>query len=230
MDALMGITLRDRAALIEDVLVIADLHVGYNATSNVEFPVGEGSDMIERFDALCAAFDPREVVIAGDLLHSFRTLPGPVKGTLEGLQSVAAEYDASIVVTPGNHDTLLDAIWTGETVEEYRIGETIITHGHVKPEADADRYIVGHDHPTMSIEGTRQPCYLVGDGVYDGSDVCMLPAFTRLVRGVEINGMSTADFMSPLIADADSFAPVVWDSEGDQTLEFPLLGEFRHRL
>lgn len=230
MDPLSGVTLRDRAAVIDDVLILADLHIGYDATSNVEFPLGGGVDLIERFEALCERFDPREVVIAGDLLHSFQSIPGPVESTLSGLQAAAADVGAAVVVTPGNHDTLLDAIWSGTVDEEYRIGDTVVCHGHVLPAGDAERYVVGHDHPTITIEGRRRPCYLAGENVYDGASVLMLPAFTRLVRGVEINGMSGADFMSPLIRDADAFAPVVWDEDAGEVLEFPELGAFRHRL
>jgi len=135
-----------------------------------------------------------------------------------------------MVVTPGNHDTMLDVVWGGPTTPEYRLDETIITHGHVEPDGDADRYLVGHDHPTITIEGKRRDCALAGEAVYRGSDLLVLPSFNRLVTGVEVNGMSTADFMSPLIRDADALAPVVHDEGSDETLVFPPLGEFRHKL
>jgi len=230
MEATADVTLRDRAALIEDVLVLADLHVGRGAASNVELPVGEGEEMVERFGALCERFEPEEVVVAGDLLHSFQSVPGPVEETLAGLRGVARDVGAEIVVTPGNHDTLLDAVWSGPTTEEYRLGETIVCHGHVEPAGGAERYVIGHDHPTITIEGQRRHCFLAGDDVYEGADLLMLPTFNRLVRGVEINGMSSADFMSPLVTDADALAPIVRDEAADETLEFPPLGEFRHRL
>ncbi len=230
MDALSGVTLYNQAAVVDDVLVVADLHVGYGAASNLELPVGEGADMIERFEELCERFEPSEVVIAGDLLHSFDSTPGPIRGTISGFREAARAVGARLVVTPGNHDTLLDAVWSGPTEQEYRCGETVITHGHVEPASEAKRYIIGHDHPTITIEGARTPCYLAGDGVYDGASVLVLPSFNGLVRGVEINGMSSSDFMSPLVRDVDAFGPVVWDEGGEEALRFPPLGEFRHRL
>jgi len=230
MDALADLQLRDRAAMLGDVLVLADLHVGRGAASNVELPVGEGEEMVERFDALCGRFEPDEVVVAGDLLHSFDTVPVMVEETFAGLRAAARDVGARIVVTPGNHDTMLDAVWNGPTTPEYRVGDTVVCHGHVDPAEDADRYVVGHDHPTISIEGQRHPCYLAGDGVDDGADLVMLPAFNRLLAGVEVNGMSAAEFMSPLVRDADALAPLVRDEDADETLRFPPLGEFRHRL
>jgi len=230
MDALADLGLRDRAAMIGDVLVLADLHVGRGAASNVELPVGEGEEMVERFGALCGWFGPDEVVVAGDLFHSFDTVPVRVENTLAGLRAAARDVGARIVVTPGNHDTMLDVVWNGPTTPEYRIDDTVVCHGHVEPGADADRYIVGHDHPTISIEGQRHPCYLAGDGTYEGADLVMLPAFNRLLAGVEVNGMSATEFMSPLIRDADALAPAVRDEDADETFHFPPLGEFRHRL
>ncbi|MXR52490.1 metallophosphoesterase [Halovenus sp. WSH3] len=230
MGALSGVTVHDLAISVGDTLVVADLHVGRGAASNVELPVGEGEEMVERFESLCADLDPEEVVVAGDLLHSFETVPGPVRDTLSGLRRAARDVGARIVVTPGNHDTLLDAVWSGPVEEEYRLGDTVVCHGHVEPEAEADRYIVGHDHPTIDIEGRRRACVLAGEEIYRGADLVMLPSFNKLVRGVRINDMSAADFMSPLVTDADALAPVVRDADAGETLTFPTLGAFRHRL
>jgi putative SbcD/Mre11-related phosphoesterase len=239
MDAVADLRFRDRALLLGDTLVLADLHVGRGADSGVEVPVGDGTDMVERFEALLARFEPAEAVVAGDLLHSFRTVPRTVRETVDGLAAAARDAGARLVVTPGNHDTMLGSVWDGPTADSYRVGDTVVCHGHVDPDesgpagdtgSGVGRYVVGHDHPTITIEGRRRPCYLAGEGVYRGADVVMLPAFNRLLQGVEVNGMSTSDFMSPLVTDADAFAPVVRDEAGDETLTFPPLGEFRHRL
>lgn len=236
MDALSGVTVRERAVSLGDVLVIADLHVGRGSASNVELPVGDGADMVERLAALCVEFDPETVVVAGDILHSFETVPRQVDSTLAGLREATQEVGADIIVTPGNHDTMLDAVWDGDTTPEFVVGSegdrprTVVCHGHVQPETDADRYVVGHDHPTISIEGQRLPCFLAGDDVYEGADLLVLPSFNRLVPGVEINDMRASDFMSPLIRDTGSLAPVVRDTNARETLTFPPLGEFRHRL
>jgi putative SbcD/Mre11-related phosphoesterase len=230
MDALAGVQFRDRAVLVEDVLVVADLHVGKATASRVELPVDDGRDMVERLRALCEHWHPREVVVAGDLLHSFESVPRRVEETLAGLRRVADDAGVDIVVTPGNHDTMLDVVWGGPTTPEYRVGDTVITHGHVEPERDATRYVVGHDHPTITIEGQNHPCALAGDGVYRDRNLLVLPSFNRLVSGVEVNGMSTTDFMSPLVDDASALAPLVRDESGEETLTFPPLGEFRHKL
>ena len=220
----------DRAVLLGDTLVVADCHVGRGPTSGIELPVGDGAAMVERVERLLAAHEPAELVIAGDLLHAFEMVPRTVERIVADIADAADAAGAGVVVTPGNHDTMLASVWSGPTERTYRVGDTVVCHGHEPPERDAERYVIGHDHPTITIEGKRRPCYLVGSGVYRGADVVMVPAFNELLRGVEVNEMSASDFMSPLVTDTDAFAPVVLDEASGETLSFPPLGDFRHRL
>jgi metallophosphoesterase superfamily enzyme len=225
---------RDRAVYhpASGTLVCADLHVGRDAASNVELRLGEHEDLTDRFGALLERYEPAEAVVAGDLLHSFGDLPTGVMETVRGLRRAADAVDCRAVVTPGNHDTMLDELWDGPIEAEYRLGETgvVATHGHGPPETDAEWYVVGHDHPTIEIEGARRPCYLYGPDQYDGAGVLMLPSFSRLPAGVAVNEMRARDFQSPLVTGADALRPVVRDEGADQTHEFPPLGEFRRML
>ena len=175
-------TYRDRAVYLPaaETLVLSDLHIGRDEASNLELRVGEHGDLTARFERLLAYFSPDEVVVAGDFLHSFSTLPRGVAETVRELKTACREAGARLVVTPGNHDAMLDEVWDGPTHSEYRVGDWVVCHGHEEPTTDADGYIVGHDHPAIDIEGQRRPCYLAGDGVYGDSRLLMLPAFTRL--------------------------------------------------
>ncbi|MFC7155261.1 metallophosphoesterase [Halomarina halobia] len=232
------LTFRDRAVYLADAdaLVLADLHVGRDATSDVTFPLGERADLVERLGALLDRFDPAEVVFAGDALHSFDRVPAGVAGTLAALDRLVDESGARLVVTPGNHDAMLAAVWSGPTRRAHRLADgTVVLHGHEPPEPDdrgAPRYVVGHDHPKITIEGRDWPCFLHGEGVLNGSDVLVLPAFTRLAGGVSINGNVSrgTPLRSPLVADVDRFRPIVRDETAGETHAFPRLGEFRRLL
>lgn len=218
----------DRALLVGDALVVTDLHVGKEAGS-VEFPVGERMDLVERLTALLARHGPETVVFAGDLLHSFGSIPPEATRTVQDLTAAVREAGATAVATPGNHDTMLDGLWDGETTAEAQVTPgTVVLHGHKSPKSDATKYVVGHDHPTIEIEGRRRPCYLVGEQAV--GEVVMLPSFTRLARGVEVGRMHTHEFQSPLVTDVDNLQPVVWDHDAGEPLAFPLLGEFRGML
>lgn len=223
----MDLSYRDRALVFEDVLVLADLHVGKSASANLDVPVGDTSDVITRFEALVDAYDPATVVVAGDVLHSFETVPRTVETTVAALAEIGSERGTSVVVTPGNHDSLLDSVWDGPTPSEYCVGETVILHGHEPPVQAADRYVIGHDHPTIVIDGGRRPCYLYGEDAYDGADVVMLPSFNRSIRGVQISEMNASDFRSPLVRNVEDFRPIVRDESSDETTERPPLGESR---
>lgn len=229
----------DRALLLGDTLVLADCHLG-KGEANVELPIGDTTDVVDRFDGLLADHAPETVVVAGDLLHSFSTVPLSVRDAVDALRDAAADHNAEMVVTPGNHDVKLDAVWDGPTEAEFRVGDTVVCHGHEAPTIDdgVDRYVVGHEHPTIVIEGRRRACYLVGKGCYRGKDLIVLPAFNRLLAGVVVNEMRAGEFMTPLITDVDVLSPVVIDGGGRESgpsgsheaLSFPPLADLREHL
>lgn len=232
-----GIIVGRRGAYVEpaDSLVLADVHVGRGEASDVAFPVGERDDLRDRLAGLLDRFDPTEVIFAGDVLHAFDRATDRAKRGLRALTDACRAATACPVFVAGNHDGLLSSIVEGPVRDAYPLGNgTIVCHGHAEPDldadADADRYVIGHEHPTIVVEGDRHPCFLSGKGVYRGGDLLVLPAFTRLAAGVEVNGMAAADFDSPLIGDADALRPVVRDPAADETYEFPPLGEFRRLL
>ncbi|KDE58132.1 metallophosphoesterase [Halostagnicola sp. A56] len=215
-----------------DALVLADVHLGKGAASSVDAPLETAEDSISRLKLRLESCEPSTVVIAGDLLDSFDSVPRGVEADLAELCDLVADAGASLVVTPGNHDTMLVDVFDGTVADEYRLadGETVVCHGHDAPESTAKRYIIGHDHPALSVDGRKLPCFLYGPGAYDGADVLVCPAFTRLARGATVNDMRGWDFQSPLIRDSDAFHPAVRDEADAETLWFPPLGECRQLL
>ena len=215
-----------------DALVLADVHLGRAEDSNVQFPVGEREDVLDRLEALLERFEPGTVVVAGDLLHSFGQFPPAVADAVGAVERTVREAGADLVVTPGNHDALLPKVFDGPAPAEHRLSDgTVVCHGHERPETEADRYVFGHDHPAIEIEGKRHPCFLYGEDVYRGADVLVVPAFTRLARGVAINGTYGSDLMSPVLARGiEAYRPLVYDENAEETLAFPPLGEFRGML
>ncbi|ELY77594.1 metallophosphoesterase [Natrinema gari] len=227
-------SIHDRAVFVPaaETLVVADIHLGKAAASRVEAPIDDGRDAVERLRGLLAETEPATVVVAGDLLHSFSRLPRGVERDLERLVETVEAAGAELIVTPGNHDTLLEDVFSGTTVEEYRLtdGDTVVCHGHERPAATADRYVVGHDHPALSIEGRKLPCFLYGPACHEEAAVLVLPAFTRLAAGTTVNGLSGRDFQTPLVQSADAFHPAVRDDSSGEVLWFPPLGELRRVL
>lgn len=215
---------RDRAVYLpeERTLVLADVHLGRDRASAVSLPLGEQADITERLENLLDQFEPRAVVVAGDLLHSFGRLSYGVERSLHEFERQIEERDVRLVVTRGNHDTLLNSVLDG-AVSEHHVGDLLVCHGHERP-ARAESYVIGHVHPAITIEGQKRPCYLRGPAI-DGSPTLVLPAFTRLAGGVDI--ARSRSLRSPLLGAAGGYRPIVRDEADDETLEFPPLGEFR---
>lgn len=218
---------RDRAVYFPTVetLVLADVHLGRDRASNVELPLGERTDVLDRLGRLLDRFGPGEVVVAGDLLHSFDRVPRPVERTLAALETRIDDAGAALVVVEGNHDTMLGSLLESEP--ECLVGDAIVRHGHDSPEKNAPLYVIGHEHPAITIEGRKRPCYLVGPAV-DGGRVLVLPAFTRLAPGTDVS--RTRRFRSPLLSRPGEYRPIVRDEEADETLWFPPLSAFRALL
>lgn len=231
LDAPVAFADRALALPAADAVVVSDLHVGRGEASNVELPLGERADLRDRLLPLLDRFDPATVVLAGDVLHTFSGPTDRARDSLDGLATACRDRGASVVAVAGNHDTALDAVWDGTVLDEHRLPDgTLVCHGHAEPEADAPRYVVGHDHPAIEIEGQRHPCLLYGASVYRGRDLFVLPAFSALAAGTTVNGMRARDFQSPLVRSASALRPVVFDAETDEALAFPPLGEFRRLL
>ena len=223
-------------------LVVADLHAGRGEASAVSLPLGERADLVDRLDALLDRFDPETVVVAGDVVHTFDRVTDRARGTLNALRDACEAGGAALELVAGNHDTALASAWDGRVRAEYVLGatdggdgeadppRTVVCHGHEAPATAADRYVIGHVHPTIEIEGDRRPCFLSGAGTYRGADVLLAPAFTRLAAGVPVNDASRTGLDSPLVGDAAALAPVVYDADRGESLRFPPLGEFDRLL
>ncbi|WP_396610360.1 metallophosphoesterase [Haloferax sp. S1W] len=248
---MLSLAVRDRAIYLPtaDALVLSDLHVGRAEAPDVSYPLGERTDLSQRLAALCEEFDPREVVFAGDVLHRFDRVSDRAVETVELLAETCRDAGSRPVFVAGNHDTMLAEVWSSDDHDEkqsanlhdekqsadlhheYRLDDnSLISHGHRHPDGSSHLHVVGHDHPTLTIDGRTRPCVLYGPEAYRGADVLMLPAFTRLAGGVEVNQMRAADFQSPMVQDVGAFRPLVRDEEAGETLTFPPLEKLRRLL
>ena len=229
-----GVTFHRRAAFLPATatLVVADLHVGRGEASSVTLPLGEREDLVNRLRTLVDETTPERVVFAGDVLHRFDRTTERARETVEAIVAACRDADARPVFVRGNHDTALESI-REDAEAAVVVGadpRTVVCHGHEPPHVDAERYLIGHDHPAITIEGQRHPCFLQVPDAYDGADVVMLPAFSRLAAGVTVDDARGDDLQSPLIRSLGDARPIVYDAEEGEPLTFPPLSEFRRLL
>ncbi|MFB6310210.1 MAG: metallophosphoesterase [Salinirussus sp.] len=229
-DPLVDLEPVDRCILVDDVLVCADLHLGLGPSAGLELPVGTGTRTVDRLETLLDRFEPAHLVVAGDILHAFDAVPFPVRDALKRLATITADRDIQTTLLAGNHDMQLEHHWEGGIQDTYQIGDTLVCHGHSQPDITADRYVIGHEHPVLEVAGRRRPCYLAGTGAADGDGVVVLPAFSRLLRGVRLDELTAEGFMSPLLTDPGELVPVVWDADAREPVTFPQLTDLQKRL
>jgi len=218
----------------------ADIHIGIEDAIQAEgfsMPLGEEQMLLERFRDLIKTFEPRTLVLNGDILHEFGRLRNNTK---KSFCRIAMELFASVeevVMITGSHDKMMPMALEGmdaSSMDFYFKGGVLFTHGDTVPgrarDDDVRLIVLGHDHPMLDVELKKEPCFLYGEKAWHGKDVLMLPAFNPLCAGTTINGMESWDFMSPFIKESNvgDYRPIL--VAGDEALEFPLLKEFRDIL
>jgi metallophosphoesterase superfamily enzyme len=189
-----------------ETLIVADCHVGRDAGTNLELPLGERGTLVERLDALLDRFEPDHVVVAGDLLDAFGSVPDTVRETVQAIEDAVTATGATLTVATGNHDTMLDAVFSGDRVPAVELTDgTVVSHGAEPPATSGTRYVIGHDHPMLRIAGRKYPCALVGPAAGRDAPLIVLPAFSPLTRGTAINRLRASDLQSRWSATSRRF-------------------------
>lgn len=235
MNTPLNATYRERGLLFteSDTMVVSDLHLGRTDAENLQFPTPEYDDILDRFEAMLDSLTPRTVVLAGDVFQRFEEAPMEAVETAERLGELVIDYGGEMVVTPGNHDTYkFDRGMRNVAVvsDEYEIEEGVILHGHERPTTDADLYVVGHLHPVVKHRGSKWPCFLYGQNVYNGGDVLVLPAFADTVGGVNVPALSPPLGLDMPVVDGGewlgAYHPLIYDDTEEDVRVFPRIDQF----
>ena len=199
---------RDRTVFLPaaSALVVADLHAGRASATNAGLLLNERRDLLDRLTAAVAATDPETVVLAGDLLHRFGSPSERTAGTVRALAGAVRAAGARPVAVAGNHDAGLASVWPGPVHEAFCLADgTLVCHGHTAPDAEAraeaERYVCGHLHPAVEIEGRKRDCFLYDPSGYRGQPTLVLPAFSTFAAGLRVERRDAVD--SPLVPDLD---------------------------
>jgi len=173
----------EKAAVVGNTAVIADLHLGFENVlqeRGYALPRLQLKEIKKQVKNIVEKYDISKIVIAGDLKHEFsKNLPYEWEDVREFIESVEVKLE----VVRGNHDNYLAAILADygiELKEKVNVGDFTVVHGH--REFDGEKIIMGHEHPAVKIRVRGAlysfPCYLVAD-----SSKIVLPAFSPLMAG-----------------------------------------------
>ena len=202
----------EKAAVIGNIAIISDLHLGMESVlqeRGFALPRVQIRDVLKGVEGIVEKYGIERLVIAGDFKHEFsRNMPYEWEDVEEFLSKFS---ELEILAVRGNHDNFLAAILAKrgiELVESVEIEGYTVIHGHkelesIKDSIKAGRIIMGHEHPVVRIryEGGIYtfPCYLRYRG---DAEIIVLPAFSPIVSGSDV--LSIDSFLSPLLPDVES--------------------------
>ncbi len=183
----------------EKVLVVGDLHLGYEEAMNKSgvFVTREMyNEMIREFDEMFLKVgDVEEIVLLGDVKHAFSGNLSQEWNDVLRLIEYLKEKCKKLIILKGNHDNYLVNISRKGEIE---VEKTYFWKGFIFLHGDVDNielydkkvkyWVMGHAHPAIKIsDGNKMEkykCFIVGK--YKSKEVIILPSFFPLVVGSDV--------------------------------------------
>jgi len=213
-------------ALLNDILVIADLHLGYEDAlreRGVELPYEQYGLVKREIISYIEEYSPEVLVLNGDVKHEFSgALSQEWREVIDLLRTLKDLVKVEVV--RGNHDNFLIPILKREGVEisspYLKVQGLLITHGHLDiliPD-DVELIVMGHEHPAITMRdeiGASHKFKVFMEGEYMGFKLLVIPAISPLAPGTDLLSVSRRDLLSPILrkADIENFNIRVADKE-----------------
>jgi len=159
-------------------LAVADLHFGYELSQRAAgrlVPLWGMTSIEERLRELIAEYEPRQLIIVGDLVHDRAS--GPAAAELIARLRTHCE----VIALAGNHDRHVAHAIAFEP--RWETPEFVFQHGHCEAAEPGRIQIIGHHHPAASVTdgaGLRLkfPAFVQQESCW------ILPAFSPWAGGV----------------------------------------------
>ncbi len=203
-----------------DSIVIAELHLGYEAAmakQGLFLPRVQLKKELEMLEKMLEKRKAKRVIVNGDFKHEFTKGGSRENRELEDMLDFLGRRFEKVTLVKGNHDNFLiypAKRYGAKLYDEFEIGSYYINHGHKVPgnfeEIEAENIVIAHEHPAIAIYDEigakeKMPCFLFGK-TRDNRNLLVLPAFSPLSQGSEINTLPKEKLLSPLLkkfADVD---------------------------
>jgi len=208
---MMRFVYENPAVIVDDALVITDLHIGRDVES-----IPYGDEIIDMADYYLERIleirdDTRELIILGDVKEPLFTVPNQV---FDFFSRVKKEFDR-VVVVKGNHDHGIDKIPDITVVNEYVKSDVGMVHGHAIPSPNMWNHsylLFGHLHYYYNVrseigKNLRIKVYLVarlnpgeiarllsgGNRFNKDLTAVFLPSFNPNIFGIDVTKIDNVE-------------------------------------
>lgn len=194
-----------------DLIALSDLHLGLEASMTSKghyIPEFQLDELKEEISLLKNETGSDRILINGDLKNQYSTTYSEKKEVSELLDFLTEEFE-DVIIIKGNHDTFLEETVEDKglrTLESYKEDEILFVHGHEEIEESFESLVIGHEHPALALTDEvgvteKVPCLLHGDT--EKGEIFVLPAFSKISNGSEVNRMESSELLSPILREID---------------------------
>lgn len=221
MEILPNIEIIDLALKYKDILIIGDLHLGFEESlikKGFLIPFSQLKKTIQRLEKIIKKAKPKTIIINGDLKDEFGTISRQEwRETLEFIDFL--KKSSKVIFIKGNHDTILEPIAKKKNIEikqRLDIDDITIIHGDKLFKKLNKTIIISHEHPAISFKerpDDKYKCFLLGK--YKSHKLIVIPSFNLLLPGSDV---TKEEFLSPYIKKISNFKVfVVQDNMHSET-------------
>ncbi len=197
----------ERALILNNFLVIADLHLGYEKIiqeSGYTIP-SLRKEFVKRINSIANKTGIKKLIILGDIKHNIPIASLNEKYEVPNFFRDLASFFEEIIVIKGNHDGKIEKMVHEKNVrivKEYIHDNIAFIHGHSYPSNKAmhcELIVMGHVHPTFKIRDKsgilhNYPCWIIGTikktklkkyKEINCRKIIVVPSFNKLTSGYE---------------------------------------------
>lgn len=206
----------------ENVLIIADTHIGYEESLNKQgilIPRFQFKETIIRLERIIKTTTKRnkklsKIIINGDIKDEFGTISEQEWRHTLKLLDFLSRYCDEVILIKGNHDTIIGPIAKKRKVkvlDSYELENILILHGHKIPkkiDKKIKTIIIAHEHPAVSLkDGIKtEVCKCFLKGTYKRKNLIVIPQFNILTEGIDIlHGKRLSPFLKQDLKNFDIF-------------------------